>query len=61
MHLQLTKDDASYVDGGSFSSDQTYKYTITKRKGMATWYVKAVLEYTDSTGTHIITSEPVEF
>lgn len=58
---KLTKDDASYVDGGSFSSDQTYKYTITKRKGMATWYVKAVLEYTDSTGTHIITSEPVEF
>lgn len=58
---KLTKDDASYVDGGSFSSDQTYKYTITKRKGMATWYVKAVLEYTDSTGTHTITSEPVEF
>lgn len=57
----LTEEKASYVDGGSFSSDQTYKYTITKRKGMATWYVKAVLEYTDSTGTHIITSEPVEF
>ena len=58
---KLTKDDASYVDGGSVRSDQTYKYTITKRKGMATWYVKAVLEYTDSTGTHTITSEPVEF
>lgn len=57
----LTEGKALYVDGGSFSSDQTYKYTITKRKGMATWYVKAVLEYTDSTGTHTIVSDPVEF
>ena len=58
---KLTKDEASYVDGGTFSSNQTFKYTITKRKGMATWYVKAVLEYTDSTGTHTVTSEAVEF
>lgn len=60
---KLTKDTASYVDGGSFSSNRTYKYTITKRKGMATWYVKAVLEYTDSEGNpqKTIYYGPVEF
>lgn len=55
--------NAEYIDGGSFSSDQTFKYTITKRKGMATWYVKAVLEYTDSEGNpqETIYYGPVEF
>lgn len=41
---------AEFVDGGVFNSKNTYKYTITKTKGMSTWYVMPVLEYTDSNG-----------
>ena len=47
---KLTKDSADFVDGGVFNSKNTYKYTITKTKGMSTWYVMPVLEYTDSNG-----------
>lgn len=41
---------AEFVGGDTFNSKETYKYTITKTKGMGTWYVKPVLEYTDSNG-----------
>lgn len=53
---KLTKESADYVDGGVFNSRNTYKYTITKTKGMSTWYVKPVLEYTDSTGATVTKS-----
>lgn len=48
----LTEKSAEFVDGGVFNSKNTYKYTITKTKGMGRWYVMPILkyEYKDSTG-----------
>lgn len=59
---KLTRATAEYVGGDAFSGSTTYRYTITKTKGMDTWYVLPVLEYVDGTQVKsVLWNTPVEF
>lgn len=59
---KLTRSTAEYVGGDAFSGSTTYRYTITKTKGMDTWYVLPVLEYVDGTQVKsVLWNTPVEF